>query len=92
MSFLCSCQPPLSLILPGSGYGTVHFIFTKSTKTSLVFQGCFQYEIYSKLPFNLSIRNKNELVATRVGIGYLGKSLCRKGLVSMVSVGCTVSP
>ena len=57
-----------------------------------LFQGTAQYNRYSKLFMSLLKANEDTLKSMGVEPGDLGTHSCRKGVGTMVSAGCTVSP
>ena len=60
-------------------------------ETSL-FQGTSQYNRYAKLFLQMISNNKTEFELLGVEDGDLGTHSCRKGVITMVAAGCTVSP
>ena len=67
--------------------------FPETLKTkAAVFQGKSQYNCYSSAFLKFVAEHKVELQKLGVQHGDLGTHSCRKGVVTTVSAGCTLSP
>ena len=67
--------------------------FPETLKTNAaVFQGILQYNSYSSAFLKFVAEHKVELQKLGVQHGDLGTHSCMKGVGTMVSAGCTISP